>query len=106
MSVGFLAVGWVATVLSWVLISKYGRRRIYNIGLAIMTIVMFLIAFLDFAPDYENRPGIIWAQSTLLVGYDLSISAIIVRMYFAQLTSKRSSGTAFLISQSVPSATS
>lgn len=67
MSVGFLALGFVTTCLSWVLIYKFGRRAIYNIGLAFLTIIMFIIAFLDFAPDYGNRPGIIWAQSTLLV---------------------------------------
>ena len=67
MSVGFLALGFVTTCLSWILISRYGRRRIYNIGLAFLTLIMFIIAFLDFAPDYKNRPGIVWAQSTLLV---------------------------------------
>ncbi|KAG9237370.1 MFS sugar transporter-like protein [Amylocarpus encephaloides] len=67
MSVGFLAVGWLGTVLSWILILHIGRRRIYNIGLSILAIIMFLIAFLDFAPDYETRPSIIWAQSTLLI---------------------------------------
>ena len=67
MGVGYLAVGFVGTVLSFVVISKFGRRRIYNIGLATLSVMMFLIAILDCAPNYENRPGLIWAQSTIMV---------------------------------------
>ena len=67
MGVGYLAVGFVGTVLSWPLLLKFGRRRIYNVGLAILSVMMFIIAILDCAPNYENRPGIIWAQSTLMV---------------------------------------
>jgi len=69
MGVGYLAVGFVGTVLSFFVISKFGRRRIYNIGLGTLSIMMFLIAILDCAPDYKNRPGVIWAQSTLMVGF-------------------------------------
>ena len=69
MGVGYLAVGFVGTVLSFVVISKYGRRRIYNIGLATLSLMMFLIAILDCVPNYENRPAVIWAQSTLMVSF-------------------------------------
>ena len=67
MSVAYLAFGWVCTCLSWILISKYGRRRIYNIGLAVLAVIMFLIGILDCVPNYEDRPAVIWAQSTLMV---------------------------------------
>lgn len=80
MSVGFLAVGFVGTLLSWILISKYGRRRIYNIGLAVLTIIMFIIGILDCVPNYEKRPGVIWAQSTLMIVwngiFDLTIGPV------------------------------
>lgn len=80
MSVGFLAVGFVGTLLSWILISKYGRRRIYNIGLAVLTTIMFVIGILDCVPNYENRPGVIWAQSTLMIVwngiFDLTIGPV------------------------------
>ena len=72
MSVGFLAVGWVSTVLSWVAIAKFGRRRIYNIGLTVMTILMLVIGFLDLAPNYLNRKSISWAQCILLVSLHIS----------------------------------
>jgi MFS transporter, SP family, general alpha glucoside:H+ symporter len=69
MGVGFLAVGFVGTCLSWILLLKYGRRRIYNTGLATLAVLQFIIGILDCAPGYVDRPGIIWAQSTLMVRY-------------------------------------
>ncbi|RDL29945.1 putative maltose permease [Venustampulla echinocandica] len=80
MSVGYLALGFVGTCLSWILISKFGRRRIYNIGLAVLTVIMFIIGILDCAPNYENRPAIIWAQSALMIiwngVFDISIGPV------------------------------
>ncbi|KAA8573516.1 hypothetical protein EYC84_005101 [Monilinia fructicola] len=80
MSVGFLAVGFLGSVLSWILIAKYGRRRIYNTGIAVLTALMFLIGILDCAPNYENRPAVIWAQSTLMIVwngiFDLTIGPV------------------------------
>jgi len=80
MGVGYLAVGFVGTVASFWVLTKFGRRRIYNVGLAILCVMMFLIAILDCAPNYENRPGVIWAQSTLMVIwngiYDVSIGPV------------------------------
>ena len=67
MSVGFLAIGFITTCCSWVLINRYGRRPIYNWGLAVLTLIMFLIGILDCSPNYINRPGIIWAECVLLV---------------------------------------
>jgi len=80
MSVGYLAVGFLGTCLSWILLSKFGRRRIYNVGLATLSLMMFLIAILDCVPNYENRPSVIWAQSTIMVVwngvYDLTIGPV------------------------------
>jgi len=80
MSCGYLSVGFVGTVCSWFLLNKVGRRRIYNCGIAMLTVMMFLIAFLDCAPNYSSRPPIIWAQATLMVLwngiYDLTIGPI------------------------------
>jgi SP family general alpha glucoside:H+ symporter-like MFS transporter len=80
MGVGYLAVGFVGTVLSFILVTKVGRRRIYTCGLAVLVVMMFLIGILDCAPNYKNRPGVIWAQSTFMVLwngiYDLTIGPI------------------------------
>lgn len=67
MGVGYLAVGFVGTLASWFLLSKVGRRRIYIYGIAVLTIMMFLIGFLDCAPHYSERPGIIWTQSVFMI---------------------------------------
>ncbi|TVY23350.1 Maltose permease [Lachnellula hyalina] len=71
MSVGLLAVGFVGTCIAWCLLSLWGRRRIYNIGLALMTVVMFAIGFLDLAPDYLNKKGDIWAECILMMIWNL-----------------------------------
>lgn len=80
MSVGFLALGFVGTCLSWVLLNYFGRRQIYIVGLGALAVLQLLIGILDCAPNYENRPSIIWAQSVLMLvwnfGYGLSLGPI------------------------------
>lgn len=69
LSVGLLAVGFVGTILSWPLIAKLGRRTIYNYGLYFLTVLLLIIGCLDVAPNYTNRPNVIWAQSSMMVSY-------------------------------------
>ena len=80
MGVGFLAVGFVGTCLSWVLLVHFGRRRIYNIGLATLALLQFIIAIIDCAPNYDRRPSLTWAQSVLMLVwnfvYDWSIGPV------------------------------
>lgn len=80
MGVGFLAVGFVGTCLSWVLLVHFGRRTIYNNGLAMLAVLQIIIGILDCAPNYDNRPSIAWAQSVLMLiwnfVYDLSIGPV------------------------------
>ncbi|KAI0131396.1 putative maltose permease [Daldinia grandis] len=78
MGIGFLGVGWVCTVLSWFLIARFGRRRIFNIGLSVLIVLMFVIGILDSIP---GRPsGVAWAESSLMLiwngAYDLSVGPI------------------------------
>lgn len=63
MGIGFMAVGWISVILSWFLMQKFGRRPLYNIGLTIQMIIMFLIGILDVVP----AKGALWAQSSLLL---------------------------------------
>jgi hypothetical protein len=102
MSVGFLAIGFITTCCSWVLINRYGRRPIYNCGLAVLTLIMFLIGILDCSPNYLNRPGIIWAECILLVSTPEPIYSQThqIVLLFANVHF-RSYGTVFLILQSV-----
>ena len=77
LGVGLLAVGFVGTCLSWPLITRFGRRDIYNYGLVILTILVFLIAILDVA---KHTSTISWVQSSLMViynfFYDLTIGPL------------------------------
>lgn len=80
MGVGFLAIGFVGTCFSWVLLIHFGRRRIYNFGLATLAVLQLIIGILDCAPNYDNRPAITWAQSVLMLVwnfvYDWSIGPV------------------------------
>ncbi|RQM05142.1 hypothetical protein DH86_00003150 [Scytalidium sp. 3C] len=63
MGVGNTALGFVGTCISWVLMSFLGRRTIYNTGLYVMTVILFVIGFLDFG---RANSGAVWAQATLM----------------------------------------
>ncbi|KAF2107566.1 general substrate transporter [Lophiotrema nucula] len=68
MGIGFLAVGWVSTILSWFLMQRFGRRPLYNTGLTILMIIMFLIGILDVVPT----KGALWTQSALLLVWNFT----------------------------------
>lgn len=72
------AVGFVATILSWFLITRIGRRRIFLTGLFALIVLMLVIGILDCIP---GRPsGVEWAESALMIiwnfAYDLSVGPI------------------------------
>lgn len=78
MGIGFLAVGFVGTVLSWFIQAFAGRRRIYITGLAGLVVLMVVIGILDCVP---GRPAAVaWAESSLMLVwnfcYDLSIGPV------------------------------
>ncbi|RMZ15625.1 hypothetical protein D0860_01550 [Hortaea werneckii] len=80
MGIGFLALGVVGTILSWVLLVRFGRRVIYNTGLGLLILLLFLIGILDCIHRYENHTNVIWAQSSLMLVwnfcYDFSVGPI------------------------------
>lgn len=78
MGIGFLAVGFLGTVLSWFLLVRYGRRIIYVSGLFVLIILQLTIGILDCIP---GRPsGVAWAESSLMLiwnfFYDISIGPV------------------------------
>ncbi|WYZ39048.1 hypothetical protein EsH8_III_000962 [Colletotrichum jinshuiense] len=78
MAIGFLAVGFLGTVISWYFLIHYGRRTIYITGLASLVALQLLIGILDCVP---GRPsGVAWAESSLMLvwnfAYDLSVGPI------------------------------
>lgn len=80
MGVGFLAVGFVGTLFSWLLLIYFGRRIIYNVGLSMLVILLLIIAIIDCAPNYGSHPGYSWAQASLLLVwnfcYDFSVGPV------------------------------
>ena len=80
MGVGFLAVGFVGTIFSWVLLLYFGRRAIYNTGLALLVLLLFIIGILDCLPNYKQHHGYSWAQSALMLVwnfcYDFSVGPV------------------------------
>lgn len=80
MGVGFLAVGFVGTLLSWVLLVRFGRRDIYCFGLSLLVLWLLIIGILDCVPNLDQHRGIIWAQSSLMLVwnfcYDFSVGPI------------------------------
>ncbi|KAK1758152.1 maltose permease MAL31-like protein 8 [Echria macrotheca] len=78
MGIGFLAVGFLGTLISWPLILRFGRRTIYNSGLFVLIVLQLVIGILDCIPD---RPqGVTWAESSLMLVwnffYDISIGPV------------------------------
>ncbi|OLN94081.1 Maltose permease MAL31-like protein 8 [Colletotrichum chlorophyti] len=78
MAIGFLAVGFLGTVISWYFLIHFGRRTIYIVGLASLVFLQLLIGVLDCIP---GRPaGVMWAESSLMLvwnfAYDLSVGPI------------------------------
>src|ERR1700722_4151538 len=67
MGVGFLGVGFLGTILSWFLLVYFGRPMIYNSGLGLLAVLQIVIGILDCVPNYIDRPGVIWTQSSLMV---------------------------------------
>ncbi|KAK1818465.1 hypothetical protein LTR12_007145 [Friedmanniomyces endolithicus] len=55
MSIGFLALGFVGTLCSWVLLENFGRRIIYNTGLAALVVLLLVIGILDCVPGTSER---------------------------------------------------
>ncbi|KYK58796.1 MFS transporter [Drechmeria coniospora] len=65
MGVGNTALGFVGTLISWPLMNyfKFGRRSIYNTGMVIMTILLFVIGFLAIPTD---NTAAVWALASLM----------------------------------------
>lgn len=80
MGLGFLAIGFVGTCLSWILMVYFGHRTIYNCGLCVLAGLQLLIGILDCASKDSGHRSVIWAQSSLMVVwnffYDLTIGPV------------------------------
>ena len=72
------ALGFVGTLCSWGLLIRFGRRTLYNNGLAILVVIQLIIGILDCIPGKPK--GAIWTESSLMLiwnfFYDISIGPV------------------------------
>lgn len=68
LSLGLFALGIVGNVISWPLLSIWGRRLGYISTCCATTILMFIIGFLDLVPP-SNNPALYAKSSMLLIFY-------------------------------------
>ncbi|CZR62573.1 probable maltose permease [Phialocephala subalpina] len=101
MGVGNTALGFVGTCLSWPLMSYFGRRTIYNSGMVFMTILLFIIGFLDFG---RSHSGAVWAQATLMdiwtFTYQMTVGPICF-VIISEISSTRLRGRTIAITTAV-----
>lgn len=63
LQLGYYALGFLGTILSWFFMAYCGRRTIYFYGLSVMTAIMFIIGFLSLAP--ASNQGAKWATAIM-----------------------------------------
>ncbi|CAD0113351.1 unnamed protein product [Aureobasidium uvarum] len=67
MSLGQYGLGAVGTLLSWVLMTKFGRRTLYLWGQIAMVAILLIVGFLGVAP--KNAEGPSWAIGAMILIY-------------------------------------
>jgi len=104
LGVGLLGVGFVGTCLSWSLITRFGRRPIYNYGLCILTVLVLLVGVLDVAPGYTTNSNIVWAQCSMMIVYNFFYDLIIGPLcfvYLVEISSAKLRGKTIAISTAI-----
>lgn len=72
---GMAGIGFCGTVFSWYLLTLFGRRTLYLVGMSLITLSMFLIGFLSLAPT--SNKGSSWAQSVMLLLFELAFDSTV-----------------------------
>ncbi|KAL2811447.1 general substrate transporter [Aspergillus granulosus] len=80
-SLGGTAIAFVFTCISWLIMSRYGRRAIFLVGFSIMIVCMLLIGILASATDASVSK---WLQSALCLiwvgSYSASVGPMVYRI--------------------------
>ncbi|KIN00057.1 hypothetical protein OIDMADRAFT_125733 [Oidiodendron maius Zn] len=88
MSMAQYALGVIGTLISWLLMSRIGRRALYVYGLTILTILLLLIGLISIS----HSKGTSWALGSLLLlftfTYDITIGPVCYSLV-AELPSTR-----------------
>ena len=79
MSLAQYGLGFLGTLLSWVLMTHFGRRRLYVVGLWTLFVCLMIIGFVSLAPknaEGENI-GASWAIGSMLLVYTFIYDATV-----------------------------
>lgn len=69
MGLGLYAIAFVGTLLSWPLITRFGRRSIFLAGLAACFVALMIVGFIALGPG--NSAGTSWGIGAMLLVYTL-----------------------------------
>ncbi|UNI17902.1 hypothetical protein JDV02_004209 [Purpureocillium takamizusanense] len=67
MSLGQYALGALGTILSWGLMTRYGRRTLYVVGLAVLNVLLLVVGFISLAGAHNSAAS--WATGSMLLVY-------------------------------------
>lgn len=81
LGVGVTAAGVSATIISWFIIERVGRRLIFLTGMVSLTLILLLIGILDVVPTGAAK----WVQASLTIIYAFIYFATLGAMAFAVL---------------------
>ncbi|KAF3913382.1 hypothetical protein ABW20_dc0107086 [Dactylellina cionopaga] len=65
LGVGVTACGFAGNLLSWFVLNSFGRRRIFNYGMIVLTALLLLIGIMDVVPTAAAK----WVQAACTVIY-------------------------------------
>jgi MFS transporter, SP family, general alpha glucoside:H+ symporter len=65
LTMGQYAIGFVGTLCSWTLMSRFGRRTLYLTGMVLSCMLLFVIGFVSLAPQQDTQAD--WATGALLL---------------------------------------
>jgi MFS transporter, SP family, general alpha glucoside:H+ symporter len=89
LTIAQFALGFIGTVLSWPLMARVGRRKIYVWGLFLLTVILFVTGCLGIPPKAASRS---WGIGSLLLvytfTYDITVGPVCYSL-FAELPSSR-----------------
>ena len=104
LSLGLKAFAFFGTIVSWFIISRFGRRTLYCNGEVILTVFLLVIGILDVMPNYSAHTGLQYGQAVMLMlwafVYDCSIGPV-EYVLLAEISSTRLRGKTIAVSLAI-----
>jgi SP family general alpha glucoside:H+ symporter-like MFS transporter len=79
-AIGSTGMAFVGTCLSWLLLTRYGRRTLYTGGLAVMAVSLFIVGICSVA---STSTGASWAQVSFILVWKLLYSLTVGPICYA-----------------------